>query len=339
MDYAEIVDTDVRELRATCDLADRPDARRGGLQPLVDLDVSPVGELNAGQFEAESFGVRIAAGGDQYMTTLQDFLNSILFDDDTHRVAGFARHLLDPRIQENVDAFICEQAAKSLAYVRVFFGHQPPVAIDHRHLAAEAAHRLGHLHSDVTPTDNQQVFGNFIEFKSLDMRERLRFRKARNCLQCGARARTNDHIRAPQSTCGPIGQGDFHCSRSQEPSRSQYELGSRVPVIFHIHVVQAPHHPALALAHARHVDREAVECDAEFLASAKVVHNFRTMDNVLARKARNIRARAANILAIDDCDALAFASKRPRSDGRARATTENHQIKFFRLRLLKYLSG
>jgi len=38
--------------------------------PLVDLDVSPVGELNAGQFQAESFGVRIAACGDQYMTTL-----------------------------------------------------------------------------------------------------------------------------------------------------------------------------------------------------------------------------------------------------------------------------
>src|SRR6266851_1061114 len=80
--------------------------------------------------------------------------------------------------------------------------------------AAEAAHRLGHLHSDVAPTENKQVFGNFIEFKSLDMRERLRFRKARNCLQRGPRARTNDHIRAPQLTCGPIGQGDFYCSRS-----------------------------------------------------------------------------------------------------------------------------
>src|SRR6266446_4120562 len=214
MDYAEIVDADVRELRATRDLADRPDAGRGGLQPLVDLDVSPVGELNAGQFQAESFGVRLAACGDQYMTTLYDFLNSILLDDDTHRVARFARHLLDPRIQENVDAFICEQAAKSLAYVGVFFGHQPPVAINYRHLAAEAAHRLGHLHSDVARTDNKQVFRNFIEFKSLDMRERLRFRKSRNCLQGCTCARTNDHIRAPQLTRGPIGQGDLHCSRS-----------------------------------------------------------------------------------------------------------------------------
>src|ERR1700732_4458899 len=224
MHYTEIVDADVRELRATCDLADRPDAGRGGLQPLVDLDVSPFGELNAGQFQAESFGVRIAACGDQYVSTLEDFLNSILLDDDTHRVATFARHLLDPCIQENVDAFVCEQAAKSLAYVRVFFGHQPPVAIDYRHFAAEAAHRLGHLHSDVAPADNEQGFGNFIEFKSLDMRERLGFRKAKNFLQRGTRARTNDHIRAPQLTCGPIGQGDFHRSRSQEPACPQYEL-------------------------------------------------------------------------------------------------------------------
>jgi hypothetical protein len=29
MDYAEIVDADMRELRTTCDLTDRPDAGRG----------------------------------------------------------------------------------------------------------------------------------------------------------------------------------------------------------------------------------------------------------------------------------------------------------------------
>src|SRR5207302_4080080 len=283
MDYAEIVDADVRELRATCNLADRPDAGRGGLQPLVDLDVSPVGELNAGQFQAESFGVRLAACRDQYMTTLQDFLNSILLDDDTYRVATFARHLLDSCIQENVDAFICEQAAKSLAYVRVFFGHQPPVAIDHRHLAAEAAHRLGHLDSDVAPTDNKQVFGNFIEFKSLDMRERLRFGKARNCFQRGTRAGADDHIRAPQLTCGPIGQADFHCSRSNETPVAQHELGTRLPVILHIHLVQADDHLALAVSNSRHINGEAIVHNAKLFASAKVVHNFRTMDNVLAR--------------------------------------------------------
>jgi len=66
----KFLNIDVRELRATGDFADRRDAGSGGLEPLIDLDVAPVGELNAGQFEAESFGVRIAACGDQYMTTL-----------------------------------------------------------------------------------------------------------------------------------------------------------------------------------------------------------------------------------------------------------------------------
>jgi hypothetical protein len=96
MDYAGIVDADVRELRAACDLADRPDTGRGGLQPLVDLDVS--GEVNTGQFQTESFGIRLAACGDPYMATLENFLNSTLLDDDTHRVGNFVRHLLDPCI-------------------------------------------------------------------------------------------------------------------------------------------------------------------------------------------------------------------------------------------------
>lgn len=264
------------------------------LQPLVDLDVSAVGELNAGHLQAESFGVRSAAGGDQYMATLQDFRNSILHailhDDDTYRVAGLAGHLLDACIQQNVDAFIGEQRAKSLAYVRVFFGHQPPVAIDHRHLAAEAAHRLGQLHSDVASTNDQQVLGNFIEFKSLDMRERLRFREARNWFQRGTRARTDDHIRALELTCGPVGHVDFHCSRSDEAPGTQNEFGAGLPVISHIHLVEADDHLALAVSDSRHIDREAIVSDAKFLAASKVVRNFRAVDDVLARQARDIRA-------------------------------------------------
>src|ERR1700722_2751494 len=157
------------------------------------------------------------------MTSLQDFLNSILLamvalihDDDAHPVAGFARNLVDSCTEENVNAFIGEQGAKSVAYVGVFSGHQARVAIDDRDFAAEAAHRLSHFHSDVAAADNQQVFGNFIEFKSFDMGERLRFDKARNWIESGTRACTNDHIRSPQLPCGAIGESNFHGSRSEE---------------------------------------------------------------------------------------------------------------------------
>src|SRR4029077_512300 len=102
---------------------------------------------------------------------------------------------------------------------------------------------------------------------------------------------------------------DLHNSRSNEPPRTQNEFGARLPVVLHIHLVKADDHLALAIPDSRHLDRQALVSNAKLAASAKVVHNFRAMDNVLARKARNIRARAANILAIDDCDALAFAGK------------------------------
>jgi len=68
--------------------------------------------------------------------------------------------VLDPCIQENGDAFICEQAAKSLAYVWVFFGHQSSIAIKHSHFAAESPHGLRKLYSDVATADNEQMFGD-----------------------------------------------------------------------------------------------------------------------------------------------------------------------------------
>src|SRR5437899_682378 len=179
------------------------------------------------------------------------------------------------------------------------------------------------------------MFGDLAQFERLDVRERLCFSKTRNCFQCGPCAGADDHISTAELTSAPVEEGGLHSSRSNEPPGAQNELGARRSVILQIHVVQADDHLALAVSDARHLNREAIVSNAKLFASAKVVHNFRTMDNVLARKARNIRARAANILAIDDCDLLSFASKRPRGDGRTRATTENHQIKFFRLRLLK----
>jgi hypothetical protein len=90
----------------------------------------------------------------------QEFLNSILLDDDTHRVARFARDLLDSCIQEDVNAFIGEKATKSLAYVRVFFGHQSSIAINHSHFAAESPHGLRKLYSYVAPADDEQMFGD-----------------------------------------------------------------------------------------------------------------------------------------------------------------------------------
>src|SRR5262249_58339861 len=113
---------------------------------------------------------------------------------------------------------------------------------------------------------------------------------------------------------------------------------SRVSVVFKVHVVQTGHHLAFALADARHVNREAVVSDAKLFAPANVGRHLRTMDDVLARQASDVRAGSTNIFAIDYCDPFSFSSKRPRSNGRTRAATKNDQIEFFRLHILAYLS-
>ena len=51
MDNAEIVDTDVCELRAACNLADRPNVWCRRLESLVDLDISAVGQFDASQLD------------------------------------------------------------------------------------------------------------------------------------------------------------------------------------------------------------------------------------------------------------------------------------------------
>ncbi len=62
------------------------------------------------------------------------------------------------------------------------------------------------------------MFGNFAEFERLDMRERFRFGKTRNCSQRGPRTGTDDHVRAVRLTDDPVGQSDLQRFRSYEPS-------------------------------------------------------------------------------------------------------------------------
>src|SRR5215469_2128198 len=155
MRHTEIVNADVCELWASCNLADRPNAGRRCLQSLVDLNVSSVRKLDSGQLQPKSLSVRTAACRDEQVTARQDFLDSTLVDGNAHRPARLSRHSHDIRIQNNLDAFLLKQVARSLAHIVIFSGHQPLIAIDNGYFAAEAAHRLGQLYSDVAATDHK----------------------------------------------------------------------------------------------------------------------------------------------------------------------------------------
>src|SRR6185437_5555728 len=165
--------------------------------------------------------------------------------------------------------------------------------------------RLGEFDPNVAPANHQPMLGNYVQLECLDVGERLRFSKTGDRSQCGPRTGTHDHVGATELTAAPIRQGDLQRSRSYEPSGSRNELRSRGAEVIQVDLVQAGHHRALAVPDARHIDLEAVFVDTEFLASAKVRGDLRAVDDILARQARDVRARSADVLALDHGDPLA----------------------------------
>ena len=95
----------------------------------------------------------------------------------------------------------------------------------------------------------------------------------------------------------------------------------------------------LRLTHAGHINLEAVASDAELVAVPHVRCDLRAVNDVLARQACDVRTRAADVLAVDDRDALSFAGEGPRRKRRSRAAAQDHDVKLFRLRLLSIIGG
>src|SRR5262245_57684312 len=110
------------------------------------------------------------------------------------------------------------------------------------------------------------MFGDFVEFQHLDVREWFRFNKARNLSQAGPRTRTHDYVCTTQLAGGAVGESGLYRSWACKLSCRPNELCSGFFVILQIHLVQASHHLALAFTDARHVNGEAVMSDAELLA-------------------------------------------------------------------------
>lgn len=76
------------------------------------------------------------------MGALDRFLLTRVLDDNLNALTGLARHAPDVGIQNQVNALIFEQGADSRSDVVILLMHQGPIALDHRDVAAEPAHRL-----------------------------------------------------------------------------------------------------------------------------------------------------------------------------------------------------
>src|SRR6476646_3645753 len=178
------------------------------------------------------------------------------------------------------------------------------------------------------------MFRDLVQFECFDMREWLRLSKSWSRIQNGARTGTDDHIGSAELTLGSIAQCGLHRPVTDEASVATNEFRSSLFVLVEIEFVQARYHRPFAAAHRRHIDFEIIPNDAELFTSANVGCNLRTVNNVLARQTGDVRARSANIFAVDHCDTLSLPGKGPCRDGRSSATAQDYQVVFFNLIVL-----
>src|SRR6478672_9217185 len=175
------------------------------------------------------------------------------------------------------------------------------------------------------------MFGDLVQFERFDMCERLRLSKSWSRIYNCARPGTDDHIGSAELALRSIAQCGLHSPVSDEASGATNEFRAGLLVIVEIEFVQARYHRSFAATDGRHIDSEILPNDTEFLTSAKVGRDLRTVNDILARQAGDVRARSANIFAVDHCDTLSLRGKGPCRDGRSSATAQDYQVVFFNL--------
>src|ERR1700722_3086685 len=88
-----------------------------------------------------------------------------------HPVARFSFHVPQAGICHSDDAFVLEELSDGLGNILIFTMEQPIIALHDGYAAAQTTHSLGKFETDIATTENQQMFGDDVEFQGLDMRK------------------------------------------------------------------------------------------------------------------------------------------------------------------------
>ena len=293
--------------------------------------MATVGRLHSRLFEADAAGIWRTPAGDQQMRSFQKEVTSVARAEEPDRFAGVAFDAGDFRVRHDVDALVPAHFFKPLRDIFVFAVSEAAIAVDQRHLSTETAEGLRKFEPDIPSPQNQEMFRDVIEFQRLDVRKRLRLDQSRNRLKRGARARIDDNIFATESAGPAGGQLGFDGLGTNEASCAHHQFRAALLVVIEVNVDQAPHHLALSLAHGSHVDLNVLFADSELGAAVKERGSLGAVDDILARQARDVWARAAHIFSLDHHYALSLLSGGPGNKFTAGTAAEDDEIIFFRI--------
>ena len=177
---AEVILTNVREVRASGRLAGRPNVWGRRLQPVVDADVAARIDFDTCSVEIESVRVGRSASRHENVGSFQRSLICPRTDQHRNHFTRASSDLQHLGIQQDFDPLILHQFQKTGGNIGVFFLKQTRTVLNDRDAAPEASHRLGKLQADVTSPEDDEVFRQALQVQGFDVRHRPGVGEPRN---------------------------------------------------------------------------------------------------------------------------------------------------------------
>src|SRR5580698_1538925 len=184
-------------------------------------------------------------------------------------------------------------------------------ALQNCYSAPETTERLCKLQANIAASDHDEVLGQPVQFKNIDVRHRLGFAQARSRRNSRMRAQIQKYPLAGNRSRSSI--VEIHLKRlwASESGVAHHQFSAGLLVLFHVDRDQPVHHLAFTPPHRLHVYRDR-SCDrAKLRAMANQIGDLRAPYLVLCWKTIDVWARAADPSAFDHHRVLARLRQMP----------------------------
>ncbi len=239
-------------------------------------------ELDAGQLETDSIGVRLPARRDQKVCAFDRALPLRALCLDSDPMARASLDLMNLGSQQDLDSFVYKQILEGGANVGIFAAGELRAGFDHGHPRAKSPNRLRELKTHVAAAQHDQMLGQSIEVESLHMRHRFRSLESRQFRDGRAGTEVEKHTVGENGSFATAIEINLDGSRSYESSIPHYQFSSARGGAIGVHLMEPFDHQPFAPLNNRHIDAYRLGFEAEFRAPPGQCDDLGGIDHVLA---------------------------------------------------------
>jgi len=255
--------------------------------------------------------IRCASGGDEQVACVDLSFTGRRAQPYSNLIARATFDGIDRGLEDHVDAVFYKDRADRIGDVQVLSGSELRGLLKHGYSAAEAPEGLCHFEADIAAAEHNQMPGNPIELKRLDMSQRNCATQPGNVGDGGVRAEIEKDALCLEAPCPTLAQPNFDRLGSDEATlaKDEVQVVGRKPRL--VDRDQAVDHVALALSNRGHVHGPGAKAQSEFRCMANEVHNLRVVNLILAGQAGNVGTGTTDQSLLDHGDALSRSRQLP----------------------------